>query len=140
MRIAIGGIGHETNTFSTLTTGLNDFFVRRGEECLQGEFWDRYRTQGVELVPTLMAGASPHGLVERDTYLQLKHELLERLQNALPVDGVYLSLHGAMEVEEIGDGEGDLVTAVRALVGPDVPIAVSLDLHGNISPEFVRAA
>src|SRR5579872_1410495 len=137
MRIAVGGIGHETNTFSTLTTGLSDFFVRRGEECVQGEFWNPYREQGIELAPTLIAGAAPHGPVERAAYLQSKTELLERLEHAQPVDGVYLSLHGAMEVEEIGDGEGDLATAVRALVGSDVPIAVSLDLHGSISPELV---
>ncbi|HZO88677.1 MAG TPA: M81 family metallopeptidase [Chthonomonadaceae bacterium] len=140
MRIAVGGIGHETNTFSTLTTGLDDFSVRRGEECVEGEFWNRFREQGVELVPTLTAGAAPHGLVERDAYRQLKTELLERLQSALPVDGIYLNLHGAMEVQEIGDGEGDLVTAIRALVGPQVPIAASLDLHGNISPKLVQAA
>ncbi len=140
MRIAVGGIGHETNTFSTLTTGLDDFSVRRGEECVQDEFWNLYRKQGVELVPTLMAGAAPHGPVERDAYLSLKTEMLERLERALPVDGVYLSLHGAMDVQQIGDGEGDLVTAIHTLVGPDVPISASLDLHGNISPELVGAA
>src|SRR5690348_17017951 len=105
MRIAVGGISHETNSFSTLRTTREDFFVRRGEEIVQGEFWDRYRAQGVQLAPTLTAGASPHGLVRRDAYVPLKEELLERLDRALPVDGVYLSLHGAMEIDEVGDGE-----------------------------------
>jgi microcystin degradation protein MlrC len=140
MRIAVGGIGHETNTFSTLKTTLDDFHVRRGEEVVQGTFWDAVRAQGVEPVPTLQAGASPHGPVERDTYLSLKRELLERLEQALPVDGVYLSLHGAMEVDGIGDGESDLLGAVRERVGPAVPISVSLDLHGNIAPAVVEAA
>src|SRR6266508_89647 len=136
MRIAVGGIGHETNTFSSLTTGLEQFHCRRGEEIIQGALWDRTRSQGVELLPTLMAGASPHGMVTRDAYRPLKEELLEHLQRALPVDGVYLSLHGAMEVEEIGDGESDLVSAIREQVGDAVPISVSLDLHGNIAPAF----
>ena len=140
MRIAVGGIGHETNTFSTLRTSLEDFSVRRGEEIVRGEFWDGYRAQGTEFAPTLMAGAAPHGLVRRDAYLSLKSELLERLDRALPVDGVYLSLHGAMEVAEIGDGESDLVGAVRERVGESVPIVASLDLHGNIAPAFVAAA
>jgi microcystin degradation protein MlrC len=140
MRIALGGISHETNTFSTLRTGLDDFYTRRGEEIVQGEFWDRYRAEGVEFAPTLTAGASPHGLVRRDAYLQLKSELLERLDRSLPVDGVYLSLHGAMEVEEIGDGESDLTGAIRERVGAAVPIVASLDLHGNIAPAFVEAA
>jgi microcystin degradation protein MlrC len=140
MRIAVGGIGHETNSFSTLRTGLEEFFIRRGEETTRGEFWDRYRQQGIEFAGTLTAGASPHGLVRRDAYLQLKAELLDRMAAALPVDGVYLSLHGAMEVEGIGDGESDLVGAVRAQVGKDLPIAASLDLHGNIAPALVEAA
>jgi len=140
MRIAVGGLGHETNTFSTLRTGLEDFHILRGDEIIQGQFWNTYQEQGVEFVPTLTARASPHGLVKKTTYIQLRDELLRRLARALPVDGVYLGLHGAMEVEEIGDGESNLVGAIRALVGPEVLIACSLDLHGNIAPAFVDAA
>ncbi|MBM3242283.1 M81 family metallopeptidase [Candidatus Poribacteria bacterium] len=150
MRIAVGGISHETNTFSTLKTGLDDFYVRRGEEIIQGEFWSAYHKEGIEFVPTLTAGASPHGLVEKTAYVKLKEELLARLERSLPprrrggrgglpVDGIYLMLHGAMEVEEVGDGESDLVGAIRALVGPDVLISCSLDLHGNIAPALVES-
>lgn len=138
MRIAVGGIGHETNSFSTLWTGLDDFFVRRGEEIGRDPFWDEYRRDGIELVPTLFASAAPHGLVRKEAYLTLREELLSRLEAALPVDGVYLGLHGAMEVEAIGDGESDLAAAVRARVGPAVPIVASLDLHGNIAPALVE--
>jgi len=138
MRIAVGGIGHETNTFSTLRTGLSDFRISRGDDIVKGPFWDRYRDQGVEWAPTLSASAPPHGLVEKDAYLQLKGELLERLKRSLPVDGVYLMLHGAMEVEEIGDGESDLVGAIREVVGDKVLISGSLDLHGNIAPVLVE--
>ena len=140
MRIAVASIGHETNTFSTLRTRLDDFRIQRGDEILQGEFWDRHRRTGVEWAPALMARAMPHGLVEKSTYLQLKDELLERLDRSLPVDGVYLGLHGAMEVETIGDGESDLVGEVRKRVGENALISVSLDLHGNIAPAVVGAA
>src|SRR6476659_1760540 len=99
MKIAVGGISHETNTFSPLTTGLDLFHVARGEECLQGKFWEQLQQNGIELAPTLTAGAAPHGMVQHDAYQALKEELLTRLQSALPVDGVYLNLHGAMEVE-----------------------------------------
>jgi len=147
MRIVVGGISHETNTFSTLKTGLDDFYVRRGEEIIPvehpdkvgGEFWSAYLKEGIEFVPTLTAGASPHGLVEKSAYIKLKEELLARLESILPVDGIYLILHGAMEVEEIGDGESDLVQAVRKLVGPEVLISGSLDLHGNIAPALVES-
>jgi microcystin degradation protein MlrC len=72
--------------------------------------------------------------------VRLRKELLRELEATLPVDGIYLDLHGAMEVEEVGDAEGDLVATVRALVGQDVLISVSLDLHGNISPTLVDNA
>ena len=139
MRIAVCGIGHETNTFSTLRTKLEDFNVRRGEDVVKGEFWDGVRAEGVELLPGILAGATPHGLVELSAYESLKTELLESLRASLPVDGVFLFLHGAMEVETIGDGETDLAGAVRQMVGPDVPIVCPLDLHGNLSPEFVAS-
>ncbi|HEX28860.1 TPA: microcystin degradation protein MlrC, partial [Candidatus Poribacteria bacterium] len=87
IRCAICGIRHETNTFSTLKTELENFRVRRGEEILQDGLFSSF--EEVEWVPTLLAGAPPHGLVSRETYLKLKEELLERLSDALPVDGVY---------------------------------------------------
>ena len=133
VRVAVGGIRHETNTFSTLRTRLEDFQVQRSAEI------DFPNDQGIDVVGTLVASAFPHGPVERVAYEALKAELLERLRSALPVDGVLLRQHGAMEVEEIGDGEGDLARAVREVVGPHVPIAATLDLHGNVSPALVRA-
>jgi microcystin degradation protein MlrC len=139
MRIAVGGISHETNTFSTLKTGLPEFFVQRGDAIMGDALVTEARELGMEVAPTLLAGAGPHGPVLRETYRSLKAELLERLGAALPVDGVYLRLHGAMEVEEIGDGESDLARAVRERVGESVPIVASLDLHGNIAPELVSA-
>jgi microcystin degradation protein MlrC len=120
-----------------MRTELGNFRVLRGEEMLRDDFWKSF--EGVEWVPTLVAGASPHGLVSKDTYLKLKEELINRLSGNLPVDGVYMSLHGAMEVEGIGDGESDLVKGVREVVGSDIPITASLDLHGNIAPAFAEA-
>lgn len=137
IRCAICGIRHETNTFSSLRTELDDFRVQRGEEIQLGEFWNSF--ENVEWIPTLLAGASPHGLVSKEAYLQLKDELINRLHDGLPYDGIYMNLHGAMEVQEIGDGESDLMKGVREVVGSDVPIVASLDLHGNISPAFAAS-
>ena len=137
IRCAVCGIRHESNSFSTLKTGLQEFRVSRGHEIVQDEFWKSF--EDVEWVPTLVAGASPHGLVDKDTYLSLKEELLSRLRDSMPIDGVYMGLHGAMEVEGIGDGESDLLSGVREIVGSDVPIVGSLDLHGNIAPAFAES-
>ncbi|MGQ9515060.1 MAG: M81 family metallopeptidase [Thermoproteota archaeon] len=136
MKFAIGGIAHETNTFSTLRTSIDDFHILRGDEILNDKFWSSYGE--VEWAPTILATAYPHGLVEKGTYLNLKEELLDRLKSSLPVDGIFLDLHGSMEIEEIGDGEGDLSMAVREVVGAETPIVASLDLHGNISHELAR--
>jgi microcystin degradation protein MlrC len=136
VRIAVGGISHETNTFSTLRTRLSDFTLQRGMDAVGGTLWSEVRANDVEVVGTLVAGAPPHGLVEAAAYQMLRDELLDRLRQALPVDGIYLALHGAMEVEGIGDGESDLVRAVRRLVGPSVIIVASLDLHANLAPDL----
>ena len=136
MRLAICGIRHETNTFSALRAGIEDFHVLRGDEILVDGPWQAF--DNVEWAPTLVARAQPHGLVLRDTYESMAAELVDRLRRASPVDGVYLDLHGAMEVEGVGDGERDLVCRVRETVGNDVPVVASLDLHANLAPEVVE--
>ena len=136
MRCAICGISHETNSFSTLRTQLDDFHVMRGEEIKLGEFWNSF--ENIEWIPLLLAGASPHGLVSKDAYISMRDEIIQRLRDISPVDGIYMRLHGVMEVEDIGDGESDLVNSIREVVGLDIPITASLDLHGNIAPKFAE--
>ena len=138
MRVAIGGIRHETNTFSPVWTEYGDFTFVRGACVISGGLKDSCRDEEVELLPTFVARALPSGTVRKTSYVQMKEELLHELRAVLPVDGVYLDLHGAMEVEDIGDGETDLVVALREMVGQDVIVSVSLDLHGNISPTLVE--
>ena len=136
-RIAIGGIRHEANTFSPVRSEYGDFHICRGRELLDKAVLGVDGSDQVDFAPLFVASALPSGPVTREAYLQLNGELLAGLRNALPVDGVYLDLHGAMEVESLGDGESDLVASVRAVVGTGPLISVSLDLHGNISPELV---
>ena len=136
MRLAICGIRHETNTFSPLRAGIEDFHVLRGEEILADGPWQAFGD--VEWAPALVSKALPHGLVLRDAYESMAAELVERLRRVSPVDGVYLDLHGAMEVEGLGDGERNLVCRVRETVGDEIPIVASLDLHGNLAPEVVE--
>ena len=138
LRIATGGFAHETNTFSPLSTLYEDFH----QEALSGtaqleERLGDWQSYGVELIPALYSHALPGGLVERAAYLRLKEELLRAFERVLPLDGIHLDLHGAMEVEDIGDAEGDVALAVRELAGEHTLISVSLDLHGNISPTLV---
>src|SRR5262245_24693031 len=156
MRIATGGISHETSTFATTPTTRRDFDTGlglfRGQEIIErfrgtnnctGGFIAASERHGFELVPLLWTFAYPGGLIPRADYDALKGELLNRLEQARAggvIDGVLLDLHGAMVVEGIDDGDGDLIAAVRRAVGPDCPIVATFDLHGNHTQQRLDAA
>lgn len=147
MRIAVGGIEHETNTYATTSMGpttLDDFAILRGDDFRRrhgtrttlGGFADAAERVGCDLVPTLWAAAGPSGTIERATYEALRDELVDRLRAEAPVDAVVLSLHGAGVADGVDDLESDLARHVRDVVGEGVPIVVTLDLHGNITAEM----
>ena len=89
------------------------------------------RAQGHDLVATAWAAASPSAQVTTDAFERIVSGLISELKKQLPVDGVYLDLHGAMVTEAHDDGEGEILRRVREAVGPRVPVAASLDLHCN---------
>ena len=152
MKLFLAMLSHETNTFSNISTDRRQFEARnlhyggeivetfRGTGTCLGGMIDAAERHGVRLVPSVAAAASPAGLVTKDIYGHVKQRILADLRAAGPLDGVLLDLHGAMVCEGIDDGEGDLIGAVRAAVGPAVPIAVTLDFHGNLTPEMARGA
>ena len=95
---------------------------------------------GWDLVPVLWAGAIPSAHVCKDAYESITDAIISGIVAAGPLDGIFLDLHGAMVAEHLDDGEGRLLMRLRAAVGPDVPIACALDLHGNITQDMVEAA
>src|SRR6202022_2636436 len=138
-------LGTETNTFSSLPTGLQLFqetclFRKRSYGDKVPMFgaplavWRRMaEAKGWQTVESLCAFAMPAGKTVKAVYEGFRDEIIADLKAALPVDAVLLSLHGAMVAEGYDDAEGDLIAHVRRVVGPDVPIAAELDLHGNVS-------
>lgn len=147
--IAVGGILTECNHFGGLPIGMNAFEryeLCRGHRVLEiragvvAGMLEALRAQHAQPAPLLFASACPGGAVTADCYLRLKSELLERLAAASPVSGVLLALHGAMAAEGIPDPEGDLLAAVRSLVGERVPIVATLDLHAQVTADMVRHA
>ncbi len=140
MRIAIGGIAHETNTFNTMPTGLEAFEIQKEQDLLRDDAVKALTQAGVDVVPAICAAAPPSGLIPKDVYFHLKEELLRRVEAAGKLDGVCLFLHGAMEVEDIGNGETNLVNSIRQIVDDNALISASLDLHGNIAPELSKSA
>nr|MBP6736351.1 M81 family metallopeptidase [Paracoccaceae bacterium] len=137
MRIAVGGIHTECSTYSPVLMQAEDFRVLRGEGLTGHDYFAFLREFPAEVAPLLHARAVPGGPVSRVAYEGFKAEFLALLEAAKPFDAVYLAMHGAMKVEGMFDAEGDWISAVRAAVGPDMLIATSYDLHGNVSARIV---
>lgn len=137
MRIAVGGIHTECSTYSPVLMGEQDFRVFRGAELLEAEYFNFLGEGGVDVLPLLHARAVPGGPVSRVAYEAFKAEFLERLKACPPLDGLYLAMHGAMNVEGMDDAEGDWISSARAVVGPDVVVSASYDLHGNVSQTII---
>ena len=156
MRIAIGAFMYEANSFSPVQTTLDDFaagtlvrgaamldYFRDTNTEVAGFLHSCAALPEAEIVPLLAADANPAGLVQAATYVALRDELLGRLARAQrtgPLDVVLLALHGAMVAEGEDDPEGAVLAAVRDIVGPEVPIAASLDLHANVTARMAAAA
>jgi microcystin degradation protein MlrC len=145
-------LGTETNTFASIPTGHQLF----EETCLfrKGSYgknvpmfgaplavWrGRAEAKGWQVVESLCAFAQPAGKTVKKVYESFRDEILADLKAAMPVDGVLLSMHGAMVAEGYDDCESDLLAAVRKVVGPDIPIGAELDLHCNIGEGTLRDA
>jgi microcystin degradation protein MlrC len=136
MRIAVGGIGHESNTFNPARTSIDSFHLRRGEDILREEPASTLRSLGIEVIPTVLNRAFASGVVDTSAYLAMKAELLQSVVNSGDLDAVCLMLHGAMVVKGIGCAEADLLKSLRQIIGDEVIVAASLDLHGNIPVEL----
>ena len=152
MRIFSGALATETNTFAPMPTGLASFndrgYFPAGQHpdhmlYFSGPLWGarlRGAERGWDLVEGMVAGAQPSGITTRHAYETLRDELLRDLRAALPVDMVLLGLHGAMVADGYDDCEGDLLTRVRAIVGPDVVVGAELDPHNHLSAAMLAQA
>ncbi|MBB3563689.1 microcystin degradation protein MlrC [Rhizobium sp. BK512] len=139
MRIAVGGIHIECSTYNPVLNQEADFRVVRGEDLLAAPYFAFLKDYEAEFLPTIHARAIAGGPVARHTYEAFKADFLERLKPLLPLDGLYLAMHGAMYVEDMEDAEGDWISAARALVGDDCMVSASYDLHGNVTQRIIDA-
>jgi len=149
-RVLSASIKHETNTFSKLPTGLDAFRSRSlhlgdaiapvylGTNSEVAAHFDAAAENRWDLVPVVAANAVPSGKVTSEAWDYLSGALLAAVDDSF--DGILLALHGAMVTESGEDGEGALLQAIRARVGPDVPVCVSLDLHANVTQEMAGNA
>lgn len=138
IRILTLGIRNESNTFSTLSTQESNFKELRGNEVFKDQLWAAYlQEEGIEIIPTLHAYAWPGGVVEKSVFEKYKNEILDSIRHAGTLDAIYMDMHGALHVEGYVDAQATLIKEIRDIVGNDVVIGGSFDLHGNLSDEFV---
>ena len=154
--IAIGGWQHETNTFATIRADYQAFVaadewpgLHEGQEMLDvvrpvhlpiAGAIRAIEDNGFEVRPLLWCAATPCSYVLESAFERICARMLCLIEQSLPVDAVYLDLHGAMVCEHVEDGEGEFLSRLRKLVGQDLPVFVSLDLHANVTPRMVRHA
>ncbi|MEC5409739.1 M81 family metallopeptidase [Paraburkholderia sp. MPAMCS5] len=152
MKILIARMNHETNTFSPVATPLSAFGQNstsqgpsfdkdayndnKGMQTAMAAFIDAAEREGAQIVTPVSAAANPSGPVEAAAYDAICDAILAAAPGC---DAVMLDLHGAMVAENSDDGEGDLLERVRAAL-PDAPIAVALDLHGNVTQKMIDNA
>jgi microcystin degradation protein MlrC len=155
-RIAIAEVHQETNSFSPVVTTEDAFKgespILHGSEIIPYSKEEKNQLGGfiaavkkfgkgeIEIVPILKARSVSGGPVDRGLYDRFRKEITEGLKNVGKIDGVYLSLHGAMGVVGMRDPEGDLLAAVRGVLGRNVPIGVSHDLHANVTRKRAELA
>jgi len=150
IRVLIAGFQHETNTFAPSKATYENFergegfpMLARGADVLElrdvnipaGGFIKAAERAGHELLPVIWAGASPSAHVEKSAYERIVSEITDAARE-WDFDAIYLDLHGAMVAEHTDDGEGTLLERLREIVGPQLPIVVSLDLHTNFTQKM----
>ncbi len=151
MRIAVGGIMHESNTFAPLPTDRRRFLEgswTEGDALIAawsqahhevGGFLAGRADLGYDVVPTIMAWATPAGPVDDGVLNEVVDRIIDRCASQ-HVDGLLLALHGAMVTKKYPSADGEVLRRLRAALGPDFPIVATLDYHANVSPLMVEMA
>ncbi|MDX8450812.1 M81 family metallopeptidase [Mesorhizobium captivum] len=143
-RIAVGRFAHESNGFNPLVTTENFLLIQRGGELMErasgstlAGFVQALRDIDAEILPTLSISGAAGGFIAHDTFVKLLSEFLDRVEASKP-DAILLELHGAMATTETPDADGWVLSALRERVGPNVPIAVGLDLHAHVTNKMLE--
>lgn len=141
-RILVARLSHESHRLNPRPTDEELFVVERGQDILRSPagvlkgLTEALVAAGARIEPVFSANGGAGGLVDHDFYLRMREELLDAVRR-IKADAIGLDLHGAMGTTETPDAEGDLLEALRHVVGPNVPIGIGLDLHGHITPRML---
>ncbi len=152
-RVAVGGFKHESNSFNPAKTTLADYTIQEAGKMKEDplDLWGRSNSdvsgfiaggkqEGFELLPALVADATPKGPLTTETYDTITARLIAKFKSLGKIDGILLALHGAMVVEGYPHGDEETMRRMRKAFGDQLPIIVVSDYHANVSPETVKLA
>ena len=139
MKVLMGTFVTESNANVPAKTRINHYDMAFGEDCLRKmNVADIYAAAGIETIGAIYADAGGNGVVTKDAFDYIEGCFADAVRAHLQeIDGIYLFLHGASEVEEIGSGDHHILKTIREITGPYLPIAVACDPHGNLCQEYV---
>ena len=140
MKVLVGLFTCESNANVPLKNEITQFVVDFGENVAKkARVDDVFAKEGVEIIPAIYASAGASGVIKKDCFEYIESCFVKAAKEHLnELDGIWLHLHGASEVEEIGSGDHHILKALREVVGPYMPIAVVCDPHGNLTKEYVE--
>lgn len=137
MKVLIAQFVIESNANIPYKSKLENFNLLFGEDCIREMNCENvFGREGIEIIPSIYANAAAGGVLEKEAFDFIEKRILEDVKKHIhEIDGIYLHLHGASEVEDLEGGSGDhhIVKEIRKLVGPYFPVAVVCDPHGNLS-------
>ena len=141
MKVLIGHFTTEANAHIPMKNNLSNYELAFGDEVIERmKVRDVFEQAGIEIIPAVYAGGGPSGVIEKETFLTIENLFLDAVKKHLhEIDGLYLWLHGASYVEELGSGDFHIIQKIRELTGPYLPIAVSCDPHGNLTEAYVHS-
>lgn len=144
MKILTGHFNSESNEFSYQTMGFDNFVFKYGEDSINAmEVRDIFEEEGMEILPSIYANGHPGGLVTKDAFDFILHRMLRSVKaNLSDIDGIFLYLHGASKVIDLegGSAEHKILSEIRRITGPYLPIAITMDPHGNLSQNLADNA
>ena len=140
LNILIGSFTTESNTNVPYITNLGNY-----ELCFDNEVINKMglvsikEQEGINLIPSLYANANAASLIDYSSFKYIEETFIQAVRDNLEkIDGIYLHLHGASYVDEIGSGDHHILKEIRKIVGPYLPVAISCDPHGNLTKEYVE--
>ena len=140
MKVLIAQFKTESNAFVPLKNDLSRYDIAFDDECIRKcMVLDVFKKENIEVIPAIYADTGPSYVLKENTFNYIESVILNSIKEHIhEIDGIYLFLHGASYVENIGSGDHHILKEIRKLVGPYLPIAVACDPHGNLIKEYVE--